>query len=159
MKTRVLHARRRAPGTAVVPAVLLALSLLAAYAAPVVAQEAQLNRAFRAVADDWARGDAARIARRAAADGISLDISKGPVGPLSERQVAAMLRRLFDNVETVSVSRGMLERVGGDPPRAFGSLTWTSRPRGIRLPVRTTVYFALSFAGDDWRLTEIRLIQ
>lgn len=128
-------------------------------ARPAAAQQDDLAHVFKVVSTAWARGNASAVAHMSSSDGVSVDISGGPVGPIGERQVAALLRRLFDDVETVGVHEGMLERVGGTPPRAFGSITWMSRTRGTRVPVRTTVYFALALSGDGWRLTDIRLMR
>ena len=141
---------------------LLAVCALAApMPAPAAAQDddPRLSRLFRAMADDWAAGDAGAIARASAPGGVSIDLSSGPMGPIQERQLAAVLRRMFDSVETVRVSANLLEVVGGSPRRAFGSITWSSRVRGTQVPVRATVYFAMAMAGDEWRLTEIRVMR
>lgn len=141
-------------------AAALACAALTAAPRPAQAQlQSELARTFRDFSEYWSRGNANGIARMGASTGVSLDLDDGAMGPLGYRQVAALLHRLFDEVETVSVYTGMLESVGGNPPRAFGSLTWTSRAHGTRLPVRRTVYFSLAWdGGDGWRVTEIRLL-
>lgn len=134
-----------------------ALLLLTFFApAPAHAQD-DLARAYSRVTREWARGNASGVAALTA--NASLDLHDGPLGPLGTRQVGAVLRRLFDNMETVEVQRGMLERVGGTPPRAFGSITWTVRVNGTEQPRRHTVYFALARIGEEWLVTEIRLIR
>ena len=134
---------------------LLALLWLPSAAA---AQSTDLQDAFRSVAGLWARGDAAGLVRLMAPEGISIDVSDGPMGPLNQRQSAALLRQLFEQGETMGVQTGMLERVGGDPPRAFGAIAWITRPEGTRVPVRRTVYFGLEWALGGWKVAEIRLI-
>ncbi|HEX6639699.1 MAG TPA: hypothetical protein VF215_01230 [Thermoanaerobaculia bacterium] len=136
--------------------VLLALLGLPAVAAAQSSDD--LPAAFRAVAGLWARGDANGLVRYMAPQGLSIDVSDGPMGPLNGRQTAALLRQLFEQGETVGVQTGMLERVGGRPPRAFGAITWITRPEGTRVPVRRTVYFGLEWANGGWKVAEIRLI-
>ena len=135
----------------------LALLLLALPAAA-QAQGDDLPAAFRSVAGLWARGDAGGLIRHIAPQGVSIDVSDGPMGPLNGRQAAALLRQLFEQGETVGVQTGMLERVGGRPPRAFGAIAWITRPEGTRVPVRRTVYFGLEWANGGWKVAEIRLI-
>ena len=117
-----------------------------------------LSSTFRAVAGSWARGDETGLVRHIASRGLSIDLSDGPMGPLNNRQTAALLRQLFGQGETVGVQPGMLQRVGGSPPRAFAAISWITRPEGTRVPVRRTVYFGLEWADDAWKVTEIRLI-
>ena len=139
---------------------LLAVFALCALPAAGAAQATQsdLQSSFRAVALQWARGDASAVVRHMTPGGLSIDVSQGPMGPLGARQAAALLRQLFEQGETVGVTFGMLERVGGTPPRAFGAITWTTRPHGTQVPIERTVYFGLQWLGNDWRVSEIRLI-
>lgn len=138
---------------------LLALLVLLALPAAASAQGADdLEPAFRAVAGLWARGDAGGLVRHMSTQGVAIDVSDGPMGPLNHRQAAALLRQLFEQGETVGVQTGMLERVGGRPARAFGAITWITRPEGTRVPVRRTVYFGLEMADGGWKVAEIRLI-
>ena len=118
-----------------------------------------LNVVFRSISTTWARDHARGLARFLAPEGVSIDVSDGPMGPLNERQAVALLRQVFDQGETVAVHAGMLERVGGTPPRAFGAITWVTLPVGTQLPVRRTVYFGLEFIDGGWRISEIRLIR
>ena len=138
---------------------LVAVLALLAMPGAVAAQDAgNLAGTFRAVAGQWARGDAAGVVRNLAPAGVSIDVGDGTMGPLSERQASALLRQLFDQGETVGVQAGMLERVGGRPPRGFGAITWITRPEGTRVPLRRTVYFGLDWTDGRWRVAEIRLI-
>jgi len=139
------------------PALTLLLGALLCAPAPAAAQRDDLVQVYASVTSAWARGSAGSVADLSLQ--ASVDIGDGPMGPLGSRQVAAMLRRVFDDVETVSVSRGMLERVGGNPPRAFGSINWVARAEGTAQPVRRTVYFALTQTPSGWRVTEIRVLR
>lgn len=136
---------------------LLPVVLLLAVAAPLHAQE--LERALDRFANAWAHGDAAAVAALAARSGLSIDVDGGPVGPLGARQAAAMLRRLFDEHETVLLRAGLAQVVGGAPPRAFGELAWLTRTRGTTIPERSTVFLALVHENDGWRITQIRLLR
>lgn len=140
---------------------LLLLLVLIAAPASTLAQTRgdDLEMAFRAVAGLWARGDANGLARYMAPAGLSIDVADGPMGPLNHRQSTALLRQLFEQGENVGVQTGMLERVGGNPPRGFGAITWITRPDGTRVPVRRTVYFGLEWIDGGWKVTEIRLIR
>ena len=140
------------------------LALVALLALP-PALEAQsgphdnLNVVFRSISTTWARDNASGLARFLSPRGVSIDVSDGPMGPLGERQAVALLRQVFDQGETMAVHAGMLERVGGSPPRAFGAITWVVLPVGTQLPVRRTVYFGLELDDEGWRISEIRLIR
>ena len=137
-------------------AFLFALWALPAHA--FAQQRDELDATFRAVASQWGRGSAVGVVRHIAPAGVSIDVSDGPMGPLGGRQAEALLRQLFDQGETTGVQIGMLERVGGRPPRAFGAITWILRPEGTLVPVRRTVYFGLEWNEGAWRVAEIRLI-
>jgi len=139
---------------------LVAVLALLAMPGAVAAQDAgNLAGTFRAVAGQWARGDAAGVVRNLAPAGVSIDVGDGTMGPLSERQASALLRQLFDQGETVDVQATTLQEVGGRPPRAFGAVVWTTRPRGTQVPVLRTVYFGLEWIAGAWRVSEIRLIR
>ena len=105
----------------------------------------------------WASGDASSIASLAAENGITLDLERKRSGPLRERQAAAVLRNLFEQRETIQVRRAAPQMVGGQPPRAFGEVTWMMQPRGTTIPERVTVFVAWVLQKDRWRVTEIRL--
>jgi hypothetical protein len=137
--------------------VLLAAAAALPGAAPAAAQDLQqtLERAAAALH----RGDAGALAGLGASGGISVDLDGRSVGPLGRRQAAAVLRRLFADAESVGVRTNMSRAVGGDPPRAFGEIAWTTRARGTTIPERATVFVALVREDDRWRITEIRLLR
>ena len=105
----------------------------------------------------WASGDASSIAGLAAENGITLDLQRKHSGRLRERQAAAVLRNLFEQLETIQVRRSAPQKVEGQPPRAFGEVTWMMQPRGTTIPERVTVFVAWVLQKDRWRITEIRL--
>src|SRR5688500_18045796 len=136
--------------------IVLALALLVAQL-PADAQ--QVESVIDRLTGSWARGDASAVAAMASRNGMSLDLGGKPVGPLASRQVGAMLRQLFDERETLSVRPKAPQVVGGTPPRASAEITWTTRARGTTIPEQTSVFVALIFEKDRWRITEIRLVQ
>lgn len=137
---------------------LIALLLLG-LAATARAQEAEIEQVLGRLGTAWARGDAAALAGLAARAGVSIEILGDRVGPLSPRQAAAVLRRIFDNRETVTLRHGMAQVVGGMPPRAFGELAWVARADGTTIPERATIFVALVREEDEWRVTQIRLLR
>lgn len=134
-------------------------SLVLIMAAAAQAQEADLDGFLDRLGSSWARGDAIALVERGARAGITFQLNDEKVGPLSERQATAVLRRLFDGRTTLSMRQGMAQVVGGSPPRAFGELAWTTRATGTTVPERSTVIVALVRERDEWRITQIRLIQ
>lgn len=140
---------------------LVAALALSALPTVAVAQSENdgLQVAAHQIAQAWGRASVDGVVRHVASAGVSIDVADGPMGPLNERQASALLRQLFEEGETVAVQQRMLERVGGQPPRAFAAIVWTTRPRGTRLPVRRMVYFGLDRIDGFWRISEIRLIR
>jgi hypothetical protein len=134
-----------------------AVVLLLLSAAPARAQD--LSAVVDRLAAAWGRGDASGVVAHGARAGVSLDVDGDRVGPLAARQAAAVLRRLFDQRETVSASAGKARVVGGSPEKGFGEIAWTMRARGTTIPERTTVVLALVREDDRWRVTEIRLMR
>jgi hypothetical protein len=132
--------------------------LLIASAGSARAQEPELERVLDRLADFWARGNAQGVATLVAEAGLSLEIDGAAIGPLHRRQAAALLRRIFDDRQTVSVRTAMAQVVGGRPRRAFGELAWVTRARGTTVPEPRVVFLALVHEEDGWRITQIRLL-
>jgi hypothetical protein len=139
--------------------ILVLLPLLLFVALPRSASAQQVQQVVRQIAAAWAKGDVQTIASYASRSGISLDLKQGELGPLAPRQASAILRRVFDLLETVSIQEGMTQVVGGTPARAFGELSWTSRVKGTTIAERATVYFEFVVEGDRWHITQIRLLR
>jgi hypothetical protein len=131
--------------------------LLAATAVPAMAQN--IDSALQRVALAWQRGQVSAITSMAARNGMTINVDGGSVGPLGNRQAAAALRRVFEDRESVSARPTMSRSLGGDPARAFGEITWTTRARGTTIPERATLFIAFVQEGSGWRITEIRLMR
>jgi hypothetical protein len=82
-----------------------------------------------------------------------------PAGPLATRQANASLRRVFSDLETISVTLASKKQLSGNPPRAYLELLWTRRARGTTIPDRATVFVAVEGGNGAWRITEIRLLE
>jgi len=136
---------------------MLALAFMLLVIAPAAAQD--LTPALQRVAAAWHKGDARAVAALAAEAGVSLDVDGSTVGPLAERQAAAVLRRVFGDRESVSATPRVSRTVGGEPARAFGEISWTTRARGTTIPERATLFVAFVREDDAWRITEIRLMR
>ncbi|HEX2166799.1 MAG TPA: hypothetical protein VHG09_06125 [Longimicrobiales bacterium] len=137
--------------------ILLAAAFTAAGVAPAAAQD--LTPVLQRVAAAWHKADAKAVAAMGAEAGISLDVDGSTVGPLGERQAGAVLRRVFEGRESVSAAPRVSRTVGGEPARAFGEITWTTRARGTTIPERATLFIAFVHEGEAWRITEIRLMR
>jgi hypothetical protein len=88
-----------------------------------------------------------------------MNVAGQPAGPLAHRQAAAMLRRMFSDRETVSVTLSSKKVLPGKPARAYLELLWTRRIRGTTIPGRATVFVAVVQEAEAWRITEIRLLE
>lgn len=137
--------------------------LMLAVAATLVVAAPGRAQNVRPVVDDvarsWSRGDAGSIAAAASRSGVSVEVDGDRSGPLRSGQVSAVLRRLFDERETLEVRTGMAKVVEGSKGRAFGEIVWTARMRGTTQPQRATVFLALVLEDERWRITEIRVLQ
>jgi hypothetical protein len=145
--------------TAARPLAAMIVALVCLGTVPALAVGQDLARELDRLAAAWHRGDASVIAGLGARAGISLDVDGSSVGPLGPRQAAAVLRRVFEDRESVGVRSTQTRAVGGDPPRAFGELRWTVRARGTTIPEQAKVFVAFVREGDRWRITEIRLLR
>ena len=70
-----------------------------------------------------------------------------------------MLRKLFDESETVSVTLTSRKELPGSPVRAYLELVWQRRARGTTIPERVPVFVALTQQEAAWRITDIRFVQ
>ena len=140
--------------------ILRALAVVIAGAACAVPVRAQnLESVVERFANTWARGDAAALTALASKKGVAFDIDGKPMGPVATRQASAVLRRLFNERETVDVRILFQEVVGGQPPLAFAEINWMTRVHGTTIPEKTTVFVALVLEDDRWRVTQIRFVK
>lgn len=110
------------------------------------------------VVEAWARGDAKALAALSAREGIAIEGREVRTGPLGSRQAAAVLRRIFDDRETVAIRPGMVQMVGGSPRRAFLEITWVARAPETTQPERSKVFVELVLNHERWQITQIRLL-
>ena len=135
-------------------ALAFAISLLKA--APAHAQ--RLDDIVSIVTLAWSQGDTRVLAAMAARDGISIETKEGRMGPLGPRQASAVLRRLLEDRETVSIRQGQTHVVGGSPRRAFSEIRWTTRAPDTTQSERLTIFIELVQEGERWRITQIRML-
>jgi hypothetical protein len=139
----------------------LLLGLLALFAsAPLHAQAtpAQLERFVGTVAHLWEAGDAGAIAALVPEQGqVLLDTGSGSES-VNSRHAAAALRALFGDRQGASARPVRAAVAGGRPTRGFGQLEWVFRTRGAPATRSCTVYIGAVWAGDRWRISEIRVI-
>lgn len=110
------------------------------------------------VADAWAHGDARALVALGTRDGLLIETRDSRTGPLASRQAAALLRRLFEDRQTVSIKPGMTQLMSGSPRRAFAEMTWITRAPDTTETERTTVFIEFVLADDRWQITQIRLL-
>jgi len=132
-------------------------ALLVTAARPASAQD--LRPTVSRLASAWARGDFSEIGTRTARSGLSIAVDGDRAGPYNERQAVAALKRVFDDRETLSARAGKSGIIDGDRRKAYVEISWTTRTRGSRIEERTTVVLQLIEEGQDWRITEIRLMK
>jgi len=110
------------------------------------------------VMDAWAHGDAKALVALSAREGVAIEGREVRTGPLGSRQAAAVLRRIFDERQTVSIRPGMMQIVGGSPRRAFVEMSWTTRAPETTQPERLKVFLEFVLLEDRWQITQIRLL-
>jgi hypothetical protein len=137
--------------------IVLALLLLLASARSASAQD--LQPVLERIAAAWHKGDAGAIAGLASRNGVSIDIGGASVGPLPQRQVAPVLRRAFDERESVSARVNMARQGAGEAGRAYGEIAWSIRARGTTIPERLNLYVGLILEDGAWRISEVRLLR
>jgi len=137
-------------------AVTFGLALLAAATG---ARGQDIKPAAERLAAAWQKADVDALGGQAARAGLSLDVDGERVGPVAGRQAATILKRVFDERETMSTDVGSAREMHGEGRRAFVELVWVTRSRGTSIPDSSTVLFSLEYDRDQWRITEIRLMR
>lgn len=144
-------------------ATLLLLSLLAAGALPLGAQESRespvpLETFVQQITYLWTQGDVGGLLELAAEEGrVVLDTGSG-TETVNSRHAAAALRALFSDRESVSARPVRITLAGGSPPRGFGEVSWTYRSRSAPGPQTRSLYVGAVSQGGGWRLTELRIL-
>lgn len=141
--------------------ILLVLALLLLPAgASAQSRPAPLEAFVANVVRLWSAGEASELVALAPEDGrILLALGNEEAGAVQERHVAAALRDLFGDRETVTVRPSRVQLSGGTPLRGFGELAWVSRQRGVTRPVTSTVYVGAVYEGNAWRIRELRVLR
>lgn len=137
----------------VVPAVLLLLMMRVSSA-----HAQRLDDIVLHIADAWAHRDAKALVALAVREGVSIESRESRTGPLGARQAAAVLRRMFDQRETISIRPRLAQIVGGSPPRAFSEITWITRAPDTTEPERSIIFLELVLMDERWQITQIRLL-
>lgn len=138
----------------------IAVGLGLLVAAPAGAQEADdLGRLLDTLAELWTRGDAAALVAHGADAGLDLEIHGQSMGLLEGRRAAAALRQIFGALETVSVKAGSAGRVVGAEDHAFGEFIWVVRMPGGMVSEHNRIFVALVREGDEWHVSQIRILR
>lgn len=137
---------------------LLSLAL----AKPACAQRSAsvpLETFIREVAYLWSGNDARALVELMPEEArVLFDTGRG-TETVQLRNVAAALRALFSERESVSV-RMMRVAVTqtSAPQRGFGELAWSFRARGAPSAQASSIYVGVVWTDEGWRIAELRLI-
>jgi hypothetical protein len=123
-----------------------------------VASAQRLDDIVLHITDAWQRHDAKDVIALSARDGIAIESRDLRTGPLGSRQAAAVLRRMFDERETVAIQPGRTQIVGGSPRRAYAEIIWITRAPDTSEPQRATIFLELVLLDERWQITQIRLL-
>lgn len=134
------------------------LLMAMAFAKASAAHAQRLDDIVEIIAFAMQHSDAKTVVAMASREGIIIETREGRMGPLGARQANAVLRRLFNERETVSVRPSMVQAVGDAPRRAFGEITWVTRAPDTTQSERMTIYLELAREGERWRITQIRML-
>lgn len=138
---------------------LLMLMALAISATAVRADAQQLESAMSRFSGAWRQGDDKAIASLIARDGATIETGDGRMGPLGARQVAAVLRELFEGRDTHGVRTRQMQDVGGSPQRAYAEVIWTAVAPETTQPMRVVLFVEWVLDQDKtWRITRIRML-
>jgi hypothetical protein len=134
----------------------LAITLLLGMSSAARAQK--IDVFMTSVAGAWSRGDVDALASLASKQGIAIEVDGTHVGSISGRQIAAILKRVFEDRRTIRATAGTSRMLPGTSSRAYAEVIWERRARGTTESERVNVFFALAKEKDGWHITEIRLM-
>jgi len=135
---------------------VLASSVLAA--GPLAAQAGDLETAAREFAGLWAEGDAAAISAVLHHDGVLVALLGEEYGTLDRRNAEAALRDFLKHHEARSATLARASEVSGTPDRGFAEIRWEAVAPGTSELLRYTVFTGFAREGDDWRITDLRVL-
>ena len=152
----------RARWRAALPVAAFGIAICLSSAADMPAQQPDsmaVRQVMERFTELWATGDAAGVAGLTLQPRISLRPEEEPLGPLQERQTAAMLRMLFDARESLALAPGEIRIVRGAPDQAFTQVTWVNRVKGTTVPDTANIFLELVLEEEgSWRVCRIRLL-
>lgn len=121
--------------------------------------QAPLEAAAARFARVWADGDPAAIARFAASGGVRLYLVDTSHGALSPRQMAAAVASMLEEHRTEEAEVVRVSDAGGSPPRGFAEVGWRAVRAGTVEALSYTVYVGFVLEGQEWRVTELRVMR
>ena len=132
--------------------------LLIVLAALVPLAQPSLEEEARTFAQDWAAQDAEALGEVMAEGGIRLHLPGEEHNLVSPRQAKAALTAFLERYEGGDVRISRVALTGESPDRGYSELAWATGSPGVTGPVRFTVFVAFSARGDEWVVTEIRVL-
>lgn len=118
-----------------------------------------LETFIKEVAYLWSGNDARALVELMPAEArVLFDTGRGTES-VQLRNVAAALRALFSDRESVSVRLMRVAVTQRDSPqRGFGELAWSFRARGAPSQQASSIYVGVVWTDEGWRISELRLI-
>lgn len=125
---------------------------------------AQEDADFATIVDQtarhWNEGRSDSLALLVDPSGLRVTLPRGDLGVLDRRQAMAALSSFFES----RTGQGMVVKerriVGAAPATAYAELSWDAMQRSISELQRYTVFLGYTHPpGDQWRLTELRVLR
>lgn len=117
-----------------------------------------LQEAGRVFSAHWSAGDAAALGGMMSPGGVRLNLEGGGHASVGVRQAVAALRDLHDLHRPGSTRITRVSAAGGDPPRGFAELQW-STVTGAGEPRTFSLFVGFVQEGGAWRVSEIRVLR
>jgi len=128
--------------------------------APIEGQEDPgLVNAVERAARLWNDGQSDSPSLMAETQGVRMTLLGDDLGLLERRQATAALSRFLEPLEGQSISVAERRTVGSAPATAYAELAWAAIRPGIPELQSFTVFLGFRRPiGEEWRLTEIRVL-
>ena len=109
----------------------------------------------------WSEAYLERIRAHLAPEPQRIRLQLGPTRHtgLNRRQATAALRAVLEERHTSASDLEQVNLAGGDPERGFAEVAWSSVPAGTNQRITYTVYVGFLRMGEEWRVTEIRVLR
>lgn len=128
-------------------------------APPTVSAQAPLGAAAGRFARVWAEGDPGALQAFVASGGARLHLDGTSHGVLSPRQAVAALGSFRSEHRSRGIEVVRVSEVGGAPPRGFAEIAWKGVRAGTVEALSYTVYVGFVWGGEDWLVTEVRVMR